>query len=1143
MAGVPWHERVVEVIAYLGSASQDRYRYGSGCIVTGRTVLTAAHVVAGAVAVEVRGPDKVARPAAADGAFVGFDEGGQGPDLALIEITDTNAVGLPAMPLAAVDRDRETPAVVEGCHATGYPWFAEQPSAAACSDVDSVRDTLDAVGDIAVASKLVSGLLSLTVSNAPRELPPVDKTLTESPWSGMSGAPVVVDGCVLGVVSAHAPREGAASITVVPLTALEADPGCPERRRGVTNPADWWQRLGGSGVDGLRRLPPRDERQPPAYAATVREIRARTGQLVGRAEELASLVAFATSDESYRWLVGGAWAGKTALLAEAAVAVLPEHVDVVSYFLQRRAADADRARFMAAVVPQLAYLLGEDAPVVDGHQLNYLWERAAARAAETHRHLLLIVDGLDEDIGPPQLPSVAAWLPATRRKYAHVLVASRPYPGVPDDVPIGHPLRTTTRLDLQPFTDHEQLAKLARQELADLLSRDEDGLTARVLGLLAFAEGPLSVSDLATLSSSGTATPNDHRIWRVRRLVMDEAARSIQPIGPPERRQYQFTHDSLLQLARTHERLQDIDYRQVIHDWADSWREAGWPVGSETAPPRYLVGSYASSLHTEPERQAQLVTDLRWIVAAIQVVGVDSVLAQLRSAELAAPTDHNVAAMAGVVRRQVHVLRVPSAGTKPKEVSRRLAAQAAALAFPRVTTSNILVFLIALFTAGLISGVWLHDVLLSNILSREALSLSVAALTVMLTVSMLYAYIWIRERRHRSMPVANLVQNRVAALAADLRLYRLPKLRLDWTLRGRHYGAPGEYRLFLPQSYLVHLFTQRSTFDTFVRHELAHFRNGDVFASSLAALVWHSLVPLFVVLVVLHILAGDASLLPSYVWRAVLLAAVIHLVSSSLLRSREYDADLCAAYAPNDVQEVDVEEVDVGEVPASQQPTAANARDDLEIILRAGNKAQPDIRWPTVLTRRPSLAGRLAVLEQPHIAARIRFLDAFTPTFLTVLSIPLSIRALLTLMTGSERFDPAVLIAVVAGLVMACLVGMGLWRASLVYRANGHFHLPVAAALGVAAGLALGSTASPAHTELGRALVVERPVLLVVSAALGFGATMLVAGVGELWAATSALIRNRRVSVLMAILVNAVVFTAVFHWMARNLESTLRVGS
>ncbi len=59
MPGYPLADRVVEVIADRGEATHPRYRYGSGCVVSGRTVLTAAHVVDGAVSVKVRDPGKI----------------------------------------------------------------------------------------------------------------------------------------------------------------------------------------------------------------------------------------------------------------------------------------------------------------------------------------------------------------------------------------------------------------------------------------------------------------------------------------------------------------------------------------------------------------------------------------------------------------------------------------------------------------------------------------------------------------------------------------------------------------------------------------------------------------------------------------------------------------------------------------------------------------------------------------------------------------------------------------------------------------------------------------------------------------------------------------------------------------------------
>src|SRR4029077_3618996 len=124
-------------------ASPRRYRCGSGCLVAGRTVLTAAHVVAGAVRGVVRGPDKVEHDAALDPAFVG-DTAGGGPDLALIEVTDGGVPSLPGMALAAVDRDSPAGELVKECHTIGYPEFREQETA----DGRGFRETADAVGQV-----------------------------------------------------------------------------------------------------------------------------------------------------------------------------------------------------------------------------------------------------------------------------------------------------------------------------------------------------------------------------------------------------------------------------------------------------------------------------------------------------------------------------------------------------------------------------------------------------------------------------------------------------------------------------------------------------------------------------------------------------------------------------------------------------------------------------------------------------------------------------------------------------------------------------------------------------------------------------------------------------------------------------------
>jgi hypothetical protein len=324
-------------------------------------------------------------------------------DLLLLELGE-EVSELPPVPVAKVDRDAPVPAPVEGCWAAGYPLFQEIESA-----VGVVRETAQVWGMVLPAENLVGGQLSLQVTSAPRPLPPRQEALGKSQWSGMSGAAVLAGDLLIGVISEHAHRRGDSTVTVTPLTSLDRLPAEAAAR--------WWAHLQADPAR-LVPLPARKEQNEPAYRATLRELRDRTGVLQGRGGELEAVRAFAAGQpsalgpagEQYAWLVGDPWAGKTALLAEA-VHTLPPEVDCVAYFLVRTGGDADRERFLAAVVPQLAWLLGQEPPTApDEHSLRRLWQRAAQRAADRGRHLLLVVDGLDEDLRPGG-HSVAGWLP------------------------------------------------------------------------------------------------------------------------------------------------------------------------------------------------------------------------------------------------------------------------------------------------------------------------------------------------------------------------------------------------------------------------------------------------------------------------------------------------------------------------------------------------------------------------------------------------------------------------------------------------------------------------------------------------------------------------------------------------------------
>ena len=663
MDGVPLAARVVEVIADLGIGSPVRYRYGSGCRVSGRLVLTAAHVVADAVSIGIRGPDK--KQASATLILVGDPDS---VDLALVEVNDD--VGqVPQMPMAAVDRARPSAAVIERCHAIGYPQFKEFPG----PNGTSVRETADAYGEIPVLSGLVGGLLTLQVSSAPENLPDASAALGESQWAGMSGAPVVAGEYLLGVVSEHAPREGASAITVTPLSRL--DPDLQRSWPGVPDSALWRTQLSGpGGTLTLQLLPASEKRGMRPYWPTVREIRRRTPQLIARQQELADIAAFAVSGDGYRWVAGEAWAGKTALVAEAMITAMPPEVDVVAYFLSRRESDANSNHFLAVVVPQLAFLVDEDPPAPDWHAFLRLWEEALEVVRSRDRHLLLIIDGLDEDLRPPDSRSVAALLPSGAGGRGHVLVTSRRYTELPIDVPSRHPLRQARPVPLEATEAAEEQRLLATQEIEGLLAGASD-LAIQVLETMAAAAGPLAADDLSTLLP-------DIPVRSLHRFLNDAASRTVQLVGPQGAERYQFAHETLLRTCQQHDDLDVGTRRQGIHAWAQRWRNAGWPTpaGEHGTTPRYLLDAYPSTLKDQPERLVALAGDVGWIAAGLQTIGVDRVLADLGAAHSAAPANKSVAAMLSALRAQAPYLRPPQPVGQPGYALRQLCLQAAELA-------------------------------------------------------------------------------------------------------------------------------------------------------------------------------------------------------------------------------------------------------------------------------------------------------------------------------------------------------------------------------------------------------------------------------------------------------------------------------
>ena len=261
--GPAFRDRIVEVIADMGADAPVRRQYGSGCIVAAHTVLTAGHVVRGAVSVKIRDRHKQSFSVDCSGTLLCSPDSSL--DMAILAVPEPALAVFRPVGIALVDRTCDDPNLVRRCDAFGYPEFMEYRAA---PGADSVRDVVHVRGDISLISSSVTGRLTLQVSAWPRPLPDSRLQAGGSEWSGMSGAPVFAGSRLVGVVTEHRIQQGASSISVSALADLALGGGAaPDDHE--RDAAQWWARLHVRHPHRLKRLPRRAAARRRAVATAL----------------------------------------------------------------------------------------------------------------------------------------------------------------------------------------------------------------------------------------------------------------------------------------------------------------------------------------------------------------------------------------------------------------------------------------------------------------------------------------------------------------------------------------------------------------------------------------------------------------------------------------------------------------------------------------------------------------------------------------------------------------------------------------------------------------------------------------------------------------------------------------------------------
>ena len=209
---------------------------GSGLLVKDHTVLTADHVANGShhrVACGGRN-FRVTAVLRSETAEV---------DLAVL-ILSGPPLGLEQMSYARVDRSRVDR--VTRCVAVGVPRWNTDARGRAFAQVEGSMPTADGLHALAEGG-FDQELLTLVGDRTPGSPP-------NSFWGGMSGAVVVADDVVIGVVRSHNVFKGIQSLTVTPLTVLKRLPDQKLRQ--------FCDVLGLGEIDQLPALPRNDTRVP-----------------------------------------------------------------------------------------------------------------------------------------------------------------------------------------------------------------------------------------------------------------------------------------------------------------------------------------------------------------------------------------------------------------------------------------------------------------------------------------------------------------------------------------------------------------------------------------------------------------------------------------------------------------------------------------------------------------------------------------------------------------------------------------------------------------------------------------------------------------------------------------------------------------
>lgn len=326
----------------------------------------------------------------------------------------------------------------------------------------------------------------------------------------------------------------------------------------------------------------------------------------GGESQLASLIDFCRGDEDRLLVTGQRYSGKSALLAELFVRARVPDAIFLGYFVpQNRRQDARSEAMLKHLIRQ-AHLLATGSELhvdsVNPGRLGELLRDCTAKAHEAGKKLVVIVDGVDEDLSSREGEQSMISLLQEVAAPGLALVVSSFEEHVPEEA---------SDWPRQYVPRSEFVAENLRQMEGELESMFERPLAREILQFLAFSGGSFQVEELAQLCGSSP---------RLIRRVLEESEERIFSAQRQGGREpaWSFAHPTYGDVARGLFREHDGAWSAgemtaagaisaegatwlKLDSWADSFRNMGWP----TTTPRYLLEQYPEAL-ADTDRQDDL---------------------------------------------------------------------------------------------------------------------------------------------------------------------------------------------------------------------------------------------------------------------------------------------------------------------------------------------------------------------------------------------------------------------------------------------------------------------------------------------------------------------------------------------------------